>query len=197
MKKILLTLTLLIGLTTVYGQTITYNDFKSLIPSLQSENWKSAFEMSKKLLTGAEKDTSDFKAIVLYVNIYSAAGMVSQNQMTYKELKLHISQFKGQKIIMSAHPIGKNENNTLNQTIFSTEDGKNTAFTTSTNAGGTHIFCFEKFNFNNKVDVSNFGGSMVRCGGIVEKIETNPNESNIWILRLTIKDAFAREASQL
>jgi len=195
MKKILLMLTLLVGLTNAQGQTITYDDFKSLIPSLQSENWKSAFEMSKKLLIGAEKDSSEFKAIVLYVNIYSAAGMVTQNQMTYKELKLHIGKFEGQKIMMPAHPIGKNENNTLNQTILSTKNGENTAFTTSTNAEGTSIFCFEKFHFKNMVDISDFGDSMIQCGGVVEKIETNPNESTIWILRLTIKDAFARKAS--
>jgi hypothetical protein len=36
-------------------------------------------------------------------------------------------------------------------------------------------------------------GSFVRCGGTLEKIEFNPNQSKIWIMRLTVSDAFIRK----
>jgi hypothetical protein len=35
---------------------------------------------------------------------------------------------------------------------------------------------------------------VVRCGGILQGIEFNPNESTIWIMRLTVTDAFVRSA---
>ena len=36
--------------------------------------------------------------------------------------------------------------------------------------------------------------TVVRCGGILKGIEFNPNESKIWIMRLTVTDAFVRSA---
>lgn len=56
--------------------------------------------------------------------------------------------------------------------------------------------CFEKFIFKDKINLDNFSEkSFVRCGGILEKIEMNPNKSLIWVLRLTVTDAFARNAN--
>ncbi len=177
------------------AQIITYDNFKSLIPHLQKEDWKTAFEESSKLIKSTEKDTSDFKAIVVYINILSAAGMVTKKEMTFKQLEKAILNFKGQKIIMSAHPITIKDG-ALNQTKFSVSDTTNEAFTAATNDKGTNILCFEKFLFKEKITLDEFSEkSFVRCGGILEKIETNPNKSVVWILRLTVKEAFARKTN--
>ncbi|TCC89195.1 hypothetical protein EZ428_15955 [Pedobacter frigiditerrae] len=194
MKKLLTLIILFVGLNQSYGQTLTYDDFKSLIPYLKTEDWKSAFKESSKLLT-AEKDTSDFHAIILYINIFSAAGMVTENQMSYKELEQNVMKFQGQKIIMPAHPV-TTKDGALSQLKFEVTDSTNTAFTSAANSTGTNILCFEKFIFKDKVNLDDFTEkSIVRCGGTLEKIETNPNKSLIWILRLTVKDAFARKAN--
>ncbi len=34
--------------------------------------------------------------------------------------------------------------------------------------------------------------TVIRCGGILQGIEFNPNESTIWIMRLTVTNAFVR-----
>jgi hypothetical protein len=193
-KKIILTLTLLAGLSLTYGQTITYEDFKSLIPYLKTEDWKSAFKKSSKLLNAAEQDSSDFRAIIVYINIFSAAGMVTEGKMTYKELEKNVMKFRGQKIIMSAHPLSARDGS-LNSVKFSTTDTTNEAFISAANLKGTNILCFEKFYLKDKINPADFGNSLVRCGGTLDKIEINPNKSMIWILRLTIKNAFARKAS--
>jgi len=191
MKRLLTTFILFFGLYQSYGQTLTYNDFKSLIPYLKTEDWKSAFKESDKLLKSADKDTSEFHAIILYINIFSAAGMVTENQMTYQELETNVMKYQGQKIIMSAHPV-TSKDGAFNQTKFEVTDSTNTAFTSASNSTGTNILCFEKFIFNNKISLDDFPEkSFVRCGGTLEKIETNPNKSLIWILRLTVNDAFA------
>ena len=190
-----MTVVLLIGFMAARAQTITYDDFKGLIPYLQSEDWKSAFKQSSKLLKSANNDTSDIKAIILYINIFSAAGMVSEGEMTYKELEKNVMKYKGQKIIMAAHPVLPGGKSGMNQIAFKSTDTTNEASTTATNAKATSILCFEYFYFNHKIDIASFGSSVVRCGGILEKIEPNPHQSNIWILRLTVKDAFARKAN--
>lgn len=195
MKKILTTVILFLGLYQSYGQTLTYDDFKRLIPYLKTEDWKSAFKESSRLLKSADKDTSEFHAIILYINIFSAAGMVTENQMTYKELEKNVVKFQGQKIMMSAHPV-TTKDGALRQIKFEVTDSTNTAFITATNSAGTSILCFEKFIFNDKINLDDFPEkSIVRCGGTLEKIETNPNKSLIWVLRLTVTDAFARKTN--
>lgn len=195
MKNFLLTIFLFVGLFQTSGQSLSYDDFKELIPYLVSEDWKSAFKQSGILLKSAGKDTSEFRAIILYINILSAAGMVTEGQMSYKELKKNVLKYKGQKIIMSAHPVTTKEG-ALNQIKFYDSDSTKTAFTAATNIEGVNILCFEKFTFKEGINLDLFPEkSIVRCGGTLENIETNPNESLIWILRLTVTDAFARKAN--
>lgn len=195
MKKALTLIILFLGINQSYGQTLSYDDFKSLIPQLKTENWKSAYKESSKLLKSAEKDTSEFHAIILYVNILSAAGMVIENQMTYKELEKNVMKFQGQKIIMPAHPV-TNKDGALRQLKFEITDSTNIAFTTATNSTNTNILCFEKFIFKDRINLDDFSEkSFVRCGGTLKKIETNPNKSLTWILRLTVTDAFARKTN--
>lgn len=168
------------------AQTISYEDFKALIPYMEQEDWKNAFKQSAKLLDGAGSDSSDLKAIVLYMNILSSAGLVTIGQMTHAELDKHVVKFQGQKIVMSSRRVKP-----INFTIT---DSTNEAFFSTNNIKGTNILCFEKFYFNEKVNVAALEGAFIRFGGILEKIETNPNKSKIWILRLTVKNAFARKA---
>lgn len=115
--------------------------------------------------------------------------------MSYDELEKSVMKYQGQKIVMAAHPVSDSEESTLSQTHFSSTDSTNEAFTSAANSKGTSIHCFERFYFNEKINPEDFGDAPVRCGGILEKIETNPNRSKIWVLRLTVKNAFARKIS--
>lgn len=105
MKKWLSLLLILFCFIKSQAQTVSYNDFKKLIPYLQAEDWKNAYRISSDLLSSSEKDTSDYRAIVLYANILSASGMVTQRLMTFEQLEKAISKYKGHKILFSSHPI--------------------------------------------------------------------------------------------
>ncbi len=195
MKKYLTTLIFFIGCQLAYTQILTREDFSGLIPYLKTEDWKSAFKQSAKLLKSAPADTSDYHAMILYINIFSAAGMVSEGKMSFKELEEKVMKFKGQKIIMPSHPVTRKDG-ALSQVKFTVNDSTNEAFTSAANAKGVNIFCFERYYLKNRIDPADFPDRVfVRCGGILEKIETNPNKSTIWILRLTITNAFARKTS--
>lgn len=193
MTKLLFSLLLAFVVQTSFAQTLSYEDFKTLVPSLKKEAWATVYQDSQVLLDNAPQDTSDFHAIILYIHLYAGAGMVSESQLSYEELQANALNYQGQRVIMAAHPVVDADGG-LNQTSIDEENGKYTAFTSAANGKGTSIFCFEKFTFSKKIKIKKFPvGSFVRCGGTLEKIEFNPNQSKIWIMRLTVSDAFIRK----
>lgn len=193
MKKIPLLVILLLLIPKLYGQTLTYQQYKSLVPYLKSEDWKSAFNESNELLKVSENDTSDFHAIIVYINIYSAAGMIVENEMTYEELENNLHKHRGQRILMPVRPI-TTKPGSLNCVDIDIIDANCEAFTAATNSDGANILCFEKYILKDKINPDDYPSeSKVRCGGILKNVEINPNNSLIWILRLTIEDAFIRK----
>jgi len=56
-------------------QVITYENFKEVIPFVQKQDFKAAFEHAVKLLGSIRNDSSDLRVIVTYMNILSASGM--------------------------------------------------------------------------------------------------------------------------
>jgi len=173
-------------------QVITYENFKEVIPFMQKQDFKAAFEHTGKLLGSTQNDSSDFRGIVTYMNILSAAGMVSLGQMTHDAFKKNAQQYIGQTLVMSAHPCIDSAANGSNSLKFVMRDGSLQGETITLNARHTSILCFEYYTFANRPDVAGFIGKMVRMGGRLESIEVNPNHSIIWISRLHIADAFAR-----
>ncbi len=183
----------LVLFTSFKSQQLTYHDFKSLLPALNQEDWKSAYKASGKLLASAENDTSEMHALVVYIHLYAGAGLVAQRQMSYKKLKKDVFCYLGQKIIMPAHPIS-NKDGALNQTKLECNDTLSTGFCAAANKAGSTILCFEKFDFKEKMCPDAFPArTMVRCGGKLESIELNPNQSALWVLRLRVVEAFVRE----
>ena len=64
MRSILTLLLPLIVATTSSGQVVTYEDFKSVIPLLQKENFKGAFDKTRQVLSSTQNDSSDLRGIV-------------------------------------------------------------------------------------------------------------------------------------
>lgn len=193
MKFILtLLLPLFIG-ATPYGQEITYDDFKSVIPFLQKEDFKGAFEKTSRLLTSTLNDSSDLRGIVTYMNIFSAAGMVTLDQMTHSDFLKNANKYVGQRIVMPAHPCVDSSAKGYNSLQFISADGRLEGMTITSNNKKTSILCFEYFKYADPINPLDMIGKNIRCGGTLASVETNPNNSKIWISRLHIDHAFARE----
>lgn len=197
MKKLIWTLLVILTFSTfTFGQTITYENFKEVIPFLQKEDFKGAFEKTSTLLKSTSTDNSDMRGIVTYMNIFSAAGMVSIDEMTYDEFEKVTKKFIGQNVIMSGHPcIGSSENGFNSLQFITDNKGKLEGMTITSNNKKTQILCFEYFDYADKINPNEFIGKNVRSGGILSSVEINPTKSKIWIARLRIKDAFARDIS--
>jgi hypothetical protein len=193
MKFIWTLLLPLIVETTSYGQVITYEDFKSVIPFLQKEDFKGAFDKTSQLLNSTQNDSSDLRGIVTYMNIFSAAGMVTLDQMTHAEFLKNANKYVGQRLVMSAHPCIDSSSQGFNSLKFVTVDGQLQGMTITANNKKTNILCFEYFKYADPVNPSEMIGKNIRCGGTLASVEVNPDNSKIWISRLHIDNAFARE----
>jgi len=193
MKYILTLLFPLFAALTSYEQVITYDDFKSVIPFLQKEDFKGAFEKTSQLLSSTKNDSSDLRGIVTYMNIFSAAGMVSLDQMTHADLLKNANKFVGQRLVMSAHPCIDSSSKGYNSLQFVTKDEQLQGMTITANNQKTNILCFEYFKYADPINPSALIGKNVRCGGTLSSVEVNPNNSKIWISRLHVNNAFARE----
>ena len=187
-----LLLPLLVSITS-YGQVITYEDFTSVIPFLQKEDFKSAYEKTSQLLSTRENDSSDLRGIVTYMNIFSAAGMVTLDQMTHAEFLKSANKYIGQRLVMSAHPCIDSSSQAFNSLKFITQDGQIQGMTIAANQKKINILCFEYFKYADAVNPADFIGKNIRCGGNLASVEVNPNGSKLWISRLHIQNAFARE----
>ena len=192
--KFLLALFLpLILATTSFGQVITYDDFKSVIPYLQKENFRGSFEKTSQLLNSTQNDSSDLRGIITYMNIYSAAGMVTLDQMSHADFLKNANQFIGQRLVMSAHPCIDSSSNGFNSLQFVSADGELKGMTITANNKKTNILCFEYFTYAEPINPAELIGKNIRCGGTLAAVEVNPNNSKFWISRLHIDNAFARE----
>jgi hypothetical protein len=174
------------------AQVISYDDFKSVIPLLQKEDFKGAFEKTSQLLATTKKDPSDLHCIVTYMNIFSAAGMVSVSQMTNEDFLKNANKYLGEKLVMSAHPCLDSAAQSFDALKFITRDSVLQGMTIAANNKRTSILCFEYFKYAGEINPADFVGKTVRCGGTLESVEVNKNNSKVWIARLHITNAFAR-----
>jgi hypothetical protein len=191
MRRIFL-LVVFCGISIIHYGQVTRADFQQLIPYLKKEDWKPIYKKSGALLASNPGDTSEMHAMMVYIRLFSGAGLVSQGKMRYKKLKEEVMPLVGQEILMAAHPFIKKEG-ALNTTSFSNEGQQWKAFSAAANQSGTNILCFENFLLI-KAPIPFKEKTFVRCGGILKSIEFNPNESNIWIMRLNVEEAFVRSA---
>ncbi|MEO6720353.1 MAG: hypothetical protein ABIN67_08300 [Ferruginibacter sp.] len=192
MKTLLTLLIFFVFGASISAQVISHDDFKTIIPFLQKEDYKTAFEKSTDLLNTTQNDSSDIRGIVTYINIFSAAGMVTRDQMTHADFIKNSKRFVGQHVVMSAHLCVDSLKQSFNALQFHFKDGEIQGSTTSSNDAKTTILCFEYFKYSEPINPAEFIGNNVRCGGTLTSIDVNPNKSKIWVSRLHISNAFAR-----
>jgi hypothetical protein len=181
----------------INGQAVSYDDFNSVIPFLKKENFKGAFEKTNQLLNSTINDSSDLRGIITYMNIFSAAGMVTLNQMTMNDFSTNVTKYIGQRIVMSGHPCVDSTKRGFNSLTFLREEGQLQGFTMAANKAATSILCFEYFKYEIPINPSDFIGKDVRCGGTLESFEVGTGPLKTWISRLHISKAFISPSKSL
>lgn len=191
MKKSILFLLFVLGFQLAQAQ-ITKEDYKSIIPYLQTEDWKGAFKATNKLLKNAEADTSEYKSMVVYFNIYAATGLTSEGKMKLEEYKELVTKYKGQRIFLAGHLASRDARNTLNKT-FITSSTNGSSAVTSVTTSKLRPLMLEQTDFSKKLDLEYYFGTTIRCGGILKDVEVNMDkESKEWLLKIFVSDGFIR-----
>jgi len=189
MKKLLFLIPFLVINFQLTAQ-ISRADVLPLFTQLEEKDYKDAHKTALDLLSRFEQDSSYIMGIVRYGFLYSGAALIADGKMDYDELKVHSSKLEGKLIRMAAHPSSADTSRLQNNTnVFYPSKAGTECRTTSTNEAGTSIYFFENFHFDNALEVERLNGKITRCGGVLDKIEFNPNGSKIWIMRLHISNA--------
>lgn len=193
MKKIFAIVLLAVSFSTLSAQ-ISREDVLPLFQQLGEQDFKEARKTSRQLLKKFDKDTSQMMGIVRYAFLFSSAALVSEGKMGYRQLKSQASRLEGEFILMAGHPT-KTDTTKLayNTNTLKMSKGRAQCMTITANKNQTSIYFFEYFDFKDDIDIKSLDGKNTRCGGTLDKIEFNHNESTIWIMRLRIKDAVIRE----
>jgi hypothetical protein len=188
--KVRITILLLSVLSTcINAQVITYDDFKSILPYIQKEDFKSAYDQTNHILQNTVNDSSDLRGLITYMNIYSAAGMAFVDQMTREDFGKHVKQLVGQKLVMPGHPCIDSTKRSFNSLTFQRKGDEFQGFSMASNSAKTCIFCFEYYKFALPITPSDYIGKNIRCKGILEGFEVSDGPLKTWITRLHISKA--------
>lgn len=172
-------------------------DWKNLIDAVQVENWGKSRSMASEYLAKikAENDKKQM-ARLRYILLYALAGKVDESSVNGKkseetlarvELEKTANGFLGKEFFMPSREVSTDCAGKLNYVCASGEQ-KNVLRVTATGQAGTAIYSFEYVRLKESFSVKKNVGKGAVLGGVLKRIEFNPNKSNVWIMRLFFED---------
>lgn len=169
---------------------LTTEQWDLLFSALEGEKWKEAFDLSSKYIeTLKNDDNADSIENLRYILIYSAAGSVSDGDMSYDDLEKQLPKAVGKKVALPFHPVGVECHSPMFNYVCRSDGKEHDVMITSSNSTATTIFAFEYIDLAKDFDFEKHQGEMATVIGTVDRIEPNPNRSNLLIMRIFIKDA--------
>lgn len=172
-------------------------DWKILIDAVQVENWEKSRSLASGYLTKikAENDKKQI-ARLRYILLYALAGKVDESSVAGKkpeeakaraELEKVANGFLGKEFFMPSREVSLDCAGKLNY-VCAAKEQKNVLRVTATGQAGTAIYSFEYVRLKENFSVRKNVGKGAVLGGVLKKIEFNPNKSNVWIMRLFFED---------
>jgi hypothetical protein len=166
---------------------VTDSQWHDLMAVVGTEHWKEAFSLSSKFLKELKADDERLPRL-RYVYLYSAAGKVSEGQMSYSELEKIVKEMIGKDVVLPYRQIKqKDRRGSLNFISFP-DDAEKKAFVSATNKSGTTVLAFEYTTLKEDFDPAGHEGEYASISGVIDDIKPNPNKSNLIILRLYISN---------
>lgn len=182
---------------------ISEEKWDALAAAIKREDWAEASLTAEDYLKKTGAETKDKQiARLRYIYLYSLAGQIIDFSVAGKEvgeenarreLERAANQFIGEEFILPSRKIRADCTDLLNY-VCASKDNPGIMRITATNSTGTSIHSFDYVKMSGvKLDVVRHSNKDVVLGGILEKVEFNPNKSNIWIMRLIFKDGYVKE----
>jgi hypothetical protein len=168
-------------------------DWRVLIDAVEAESWEKSATLAARYLTkikieNDKKQLARLRYILLYAmagKIVSAsfAGKKPEENKARVELKNAADGFLEKEFFMPSREISGDCEGKLNF-ICGSKQQKNVLRVTATNRAGTAIYSFDYIRLKENFRLTENIGKHAVIGGVMKKIEFNPNESNVWIMRL-------------
>lgn len=200
--KLCLSLAFLLLAVSVAQAQIEYEQVKPLFGHLEAEDYEAAWSLSGRLITEAMSDGTDeddfpLIGIVRYARLFSGARLIGDETLTYDDVRPVAKELEGGFVMMPGHPTRVDSTGeadlAFNTNTITVENDSIVVSTTTSNDDRTIIYTFEYVHLDSDSDVAELDGSNTRCGGRLARVEFNPNESLIWIMRLIIEDGAIQE----
>jgi hypothetical protein len=161
--------------------------WEPLLQAMENEDWTKAAEQSGKYLKELKQEDSEHAlARLRYIFMLASAAKVAEGQMSYDELKIALKEFIG-KELMTPY-IGFGAPCPAFNSICVLTSGNYDLSVTASNAKATYIYMFQYVRLATKPDSipKKNAGTII---GTLETIQFNPNQSNIWIMRVFMEKA--------
>jgi hypothetical protein len=167
-------------------------ELTTILVSLQKRDYKSAFKITSRLLDEHRNDSLKLKPVLIYMNILSAAGLVSENKSTHSKFLSIANQFVGQNIESLPYKCVDSSVITFGSFKFHMNQNGTYGEVVSSNPDATSIFIFEKYFFTETFSKNDYIGKYIIAAGTLDSIEINENLSTIWISRMSVKNTILR-----
>lgn len=171
------------------AQKLSDQEWENLSAALEKEDWNEAVNLSKQYLAKLKtEDSQNTLARLRYMLLFSAAGRVGLGQMSYDDLEKTANPFVGQEVQL---PYGRivTECRGNPGAICFPAGGNHDVSVASLNRKATYIHAFVYANLQQKFDYASHLGELGTVRGVVDSIQFNPNRSNIWIMRIFLKNS--------
>lgn len=181
--------------------SISDKDWGLLAGALSREEWGAAERLTQEFLSRL-KSENDMKqmAQLRYLRLYSLAGKLNalisgRNDAAApaarETLKIEAARFADADVVMPARELSVSCRGKVNF-ICPVKENPKALRITATNKDGDAILSFDYVLFDEAVKLSEFEGRKVFVGGRFDRIELNDDPAKPWVMRLFLKNGFAR-----
>lgn len=164
---------------------VTEAQWKEMLSAVGKEDWKPAFALSSKFMTEMKPDDERMPRL-RYIYLFTAAGKVSEGQMSFEELTKLTKPLVGQSIVLPYRTCTRKAEGKLN--FITQSEEKDHLFIAATNQSGTTVHDFEYITLKEKTDIATHDEQQAAISGTIKSIAPNPNKSAAIVMRLYITD---------
>lgn len=182
MKRIIFLFTLFLLSVMVYADIS--NQINELYHSIEIENWEEANSQAKNLLDFnlPENETT---AAIRYCYIYSSAGLVATDKITFSDLSKIMEEMKNKRIMTFGYMLYEKYRHNAFQAFINTEDSEIKVFVS--NKKKINIFAFIDIPIDLNMAQKNVGNYCYFYGKI-KSVEIHDSQSKLWLMRIILDD---------
>ena len=194
MKAMMGVLVLLLAAANGFAQAskpaaaVSEKQWESLQQALANEDWvKAADEAAKYLKQATQEDNEHSLARLRHMFMFASAAKVAEGKMSYDDLKVTLKDLVGKEVMTSYTTLTATCLGVFNSICVKTSGDYDLSLASS-NKSATYIYMFQYVRLTAKPD-SIKDKKLGAIIGSLETIQFNPNQSNIWIMRVFIEKA--------